>query len=161
MTDQEAAKENENSGGTLKCPRDGTTLHSRKYEANIEVDLCPTCRGMWLDKGELEAIQETTERDYSKELAASTGTEPLSVKQLQKQQERGPIDCPKCHTAMEAREYGYSSQIIIDTCVEGCGVWLDKGEIQALEKFFERNRGSAALPLPERLWASVLSVFKR
>jgi Zn-finger nucleic acid-binding protein len=62
---------------------------------------------------------------------------------------------------MDSREYGYNSQIIIDTCTAGCGVWLDEGEIQALEKFFERNRDNDTLPFHWRLWASVLSVFHK
>ncbi|MBW2456075.1 MAG: zf-TFIIB domain-containing protein [Deltaproteobacteria bacterium] len=145
----------------MKCPRDGDVLYARKYESNIEVDLCGTCHGMWLDKGELEAIEESSEHDYSKELANDPGVAPTSHADLKRQQERGAINCPKCEGPMETREYGYASRIFIDTCVAGCGVWLDEGEIQALEKFFDANRDNRTLPLRWRLWASVLSVLKR
>jgi hypothetical protein len=37
------------------CPRDGTKLVTRK-EHGVEVDTCPACRGLWIDKGELEAM---------------------------------------------------------------------------------------------------------
>lgn len=40
---------------------------------------------------------------------------------------------------MDRREHGYCSQIMIDVCHECQGVWLDKGEVQALEVFFERS----------------------
>ena len=75
----------------------------------------------------------------------------------------GPISCPVCGTEMATREYGYASQVVIDTCPAGCGVWLDAGEIQALEKFFERAQQSAGdlIPLRWRLWASIRSVFER
>ncbi len=145
----------------MKCPRDGATLEAQKYESNIEVDVCSACHGMWLDKGELEAIEASSEHDYAHELAEDQGVAPQSFADLHEQQRRGPIDCPKCGKTMESREYGYASRIHIDTCIQGCGVWLDRGEIQALEKFFDDNRKNRTLPLRWRLWASVLSVLKR
>ncbi len=38
-----------------KCPRDGSTLVS-KESRHITIDQCPTCEGIWLDKGELELL---------------------------------------------------------------------------------------------------------
>ena len=147
--------------GLLACPRDGAALETTRYEAQIDVDTCPSCRGMWLDKGELEAIEASSERDYTAELRERTGAEPKSLRDLESAGSRDAIRCPKCGGEMEAREYGLASRITIDSCVAGCGVWLDEGEIQALEEFFERNRGNVTLPLRYRLWASVLSVLRR
>jgi len=39
----------------LKCPRDGTKLKSVHF-ANAEIDVCPACKGLWLDHGEYEKI---------------------------------------------------------------------------------------------------------
>ena len=54
------------------------------------------------------------------------------------------------------------SRIVIDTCNDGCGVWLDAGEIQALEIFFEQSQRAAAdvIPLRWRLWASLQDLFR-
>ena len=38
-----------------KCPRDGTPLGSRESH-HVIIDTCPTCDGIWLDKGELEIL---------------------------------------------------------------------------------------------------------
>lgn len=38
-----------------KCPRDGTALVSRESN-HVTIDQCPTCEGIWLDKGELEIL---------------------------------------------------------------------------------------------------------
>ena len=39
----------------MKCPKDGTDL--RRADRNgVEIDWCPECRGVWLDRGELEKI---------------------------------------------------------------------------------------------------------
>ena len=55
----------------LKCPscNDATLLISSRE--NIEIDYCPQCRGVWLDRGELDKIversdnQSRTTRDQS------------------------------------------------------------------------------------------------
>ncbi|MDP8994053.1 MAG: zf-TFIIB domain-containing protein [Pseudomonadota bacterium] len=41
----------------MACPVDGTTLVMSERQ-NIEIDYCPTCRGVWLDRGELDKIIE-------------------------------------------------------------------------------------------------------
>ena len=43
--------------GPMACPVDGTTLVMSERQ-NIEIDYCPTCRGVWLDRGELDKIIE-------------------------------------------------------------------------------------------------------
>jgi uncharacterized protein len=144
----------------IKCPRDGSTLKTKRYEANIEVDECAVCRGTWLDKGELEAIQERVERDYSSALKQPADTVNEAIKGA-KQAQRGPISCPKCGTELDTRPYGMGSQISIDVCPSDCGIWLDEGELQELEKFFERSQGEATIPLHWRMWASIVSLTKR
>jgi len=39
----------------MSCPIDGTTLVMSE-RSGIEIDYCPTCRGVWLDRGELDKI---------------------------------------------------------------------------------------------------------
>ncbi len=41
----------------MQCPTDGTTL-TMSERSGIEIDYCPTCRGVWLDRGELDKILE-------------------------------------------------------------------------------------------------------
>ncbi|MBK1671280.1 hypothetical protein CKO28_25090 [Rhodovibrio sodomensis] len=41
----------------MKCPIDGETLQIAKRKG-VEIDYCPTCRGVWLDRGELDKIIE-------------------------------------------------------------------------------------------------------
>jgi Zn-finger nucleic acid-binding protein len=41
----------------MKCPNDQTTLVMSERQ-NIEIDYCPTCRGVWLDRGELDKLIE-------------------------------------------------------------------------------------------------------
>ena len=43
--------------GPMTCPVDGTTLTMSERQG-IEIDYCPQCRGVWLDRGELDKILE-------------------------------------------------------------------------------------------------------
>ena len=39
----------------MHCPTDGGVLVMSERNG-IEIDYCPTCRGVWLDRGELDKI---------------------------------------------------------------------------------------------------------
>ncbi|SLN67053.1 hypothetical protein ROA7450_03561 [Roseovarius albus] len=41
----------------MKCPIDGAELVMAD-RAGVEIDYCPQCRGVWLDRGELDKIIE-------------------------------------------------------------------------------------------------------
>ena len=45
----------------MQCPVDGTTL-ALAERAGVEIDYCPQCRGVWLDRGELDRILERSAR---------------------------------------------------------------------------------------------------
>ncbi|MCE9601566.1 MAG: zf-TFIIB domain-containing protein [Gemmatimonadetes bacterium] len=39
----------------MKCPKCGADLREQEFE-HLKVDVCPDCRGMWLDAGEIDLI---------------------------------------------------------------------------------------------------------
>lgn len=41
----------------MNCPTDATPL-TMSERSGIEIDYCPECRGVWLDRGELDKIIE-------------------------------------------------------------------------------------------------------
>ncbi len=47
----------ERSSHYNKCPRCGNDLQEREHH-RVKVDECADCGGIWLDKGELEMIEE-------------------------------------------------------------------------------------------------------
>ena len=42
----------------MKCPSCPDSSLSMTSREGIEIDYCPTCRGVWLDRGELDKIIE-------------------------------------------------------------------------------------------------------
>lgn len=41
----------------MQCPIDGTELKIAERQG-VEIDYCPNCRGVWLDRGELDKLIE-------------------------------------------------------------------------------------------------------
>lgn len=62
----------------MNCPSDGTTLLMSERQG-VEVDYCPQCRGIWLDRGELDKILERmqAESDAARALAAQAGIDDV------------------------------------------------------------------------------------
>ncbi|WP_340698940.1 zf-TFIIB domain-containing protein [Cellulosimicrobium funkei] len=50
----------------MLCPTDQTVLVMTERKG-VEIDYCPTCRGVWLDRGELDKI---IDRSVESEIAA-------------------------------------------------------------------------------------------
>ncbi len=75
-----------NHSGPMSCPVDGATLVMSE-RAGIEIDYCPTCRGVWLDRGELDKVIERSAADYGAQ--AGGGQQPPSPAQPQAQPQPG------------------------------------------------------------------------
>ena len=71
--------------GPMACPVDGTTL-TMSERSGIEIDYCPTCRGVWLDRGELDKIIDRSE--------ASAPPPPQQAPQQPPQQQQAPWGQP-------------------------------------------------------------------
>jgi uncharacterized protein len=68
----------------MQCPTDGTTL-TMSERSGIEIDYCPTCRGVWLDRGELDKI---IDRSLTQAPAPAAAPAP-AYEQRGYEQERG------------------------------------------------------------------------
>jgi Zn-finger nucleic acid-binding protein len=44
----------------LLCPNDNTSMQT-VHRSGVEFEMCPTCRGVWLDRGELEKMMEAAQ----------------------------------------------------------------------------------------------------
>ena len=48
----------------MKCPTDSATL-IMSARNGVEIDYCPECRGVWLDRGELDKIIDRAEKEFT------------------------------------------------------------------------------------------------
>ena len=47
----------ERTANLMRCPRCGAPLVERAHH-QVKLDACPDCGGVWLDKGELEMLEQ-------------------------------------------------------------------------------------------------------
>jgi len=110
------------------CPADGSVLDLYSL-AHIEFEGCPKCHGMWLDKDELRKLKNKVndgqlhwlnrQVDNVDTVSAVASSRP----------------CPKCpSTKLRSIIFGHSG-VVIDTCPNCHGVWLDRGEFDAIVHF--------------------------
>lgn len=62
----------------MKCPVDHSSLN-RSVRQGIEIDTCPTCRGVWLDRGELDKIVAQSIAPIDGDLAAADESGPRLI----------------------------------------------------------------------------------
>ena len=60
----------------MKCPIDDSPLSVSSREG-VEIDFCPQCRGVWLDRGELDKIIDRAANVLSATPTAATAPEPM------------------------------------------------------------------------------------
>lgn len=46
----------------LMCPNDNAAMQTLERDG-VQFDMCPTCRGVWLDRGELEKLMAAAAED--------------------------------------------------------------------------------------------------
>jgi len=77
----------------MKCPNDGVELRMAERQG-VEIDYCPECRGVWLDRGELDKIIDRVQQAMSQGAAPPQGYQPPANTQppYREEQYRGNWD---------------------------------------------------------------------
>ncbi|MCX8036807.1 MAG: zf-TFIIB domain-containing protein [Candidatus Sumerlaeia bacterium] len=90
----------------------------------IEVDHCLRCKGVWLDRGELELLVEMSGAPSGPIRGALEGRgRPLI----------GPKRrCPVCGVRMDEVDVEGPAPVVVDRCPRRHGLWLDEGELGRL-----------------------------
>jgi Zn-finger nucleic acid-binding protein len=73
----------------MQCPTDGTTLVMSE-RSGIEIDYCPQCRGVWLDRGELDKIIDRSLGEPAPPQQATPQPPPQQYQQPQHQPYQQP-----------------------------------------------------------------------
>lgn len=64
-----------NPGAGMPCPVCAVPLAMSERQG-VEIDYCPQCRGVWLDRGELDKIVEHSSRDAAPQQATPRSAPP-------------------------------------------------------------------------------------
>jgi uncharacterized protein len=57
----------------MRCPRCEDAELTERDRQEVKVDICQSCRGVWLDRGELEKLMASAERAAAEEQAYWSG----------------------------------------------------------------------------------------
>ncbi len=88
--------------------------------ADVEIDHCVGCGGIWLDAGELELLMD--DRRKASDLLDSFREDTSSAEESRK--------CPICDKKMSKIVVGHAKPVLlIDKCRRGHGLWFDRGEL--------------------------------
>ena len=99
--------------------------------ANIDLDFCFECSGIWFDKREMKQFQKNIAQENISDNISSVLNEIVSEKA--KHQRGIYINCPICNELMIHKNYHELSGIILDQCLDH-GTWAEK---QDLVKIFD------------------------
>jgi len=112
----------------MRCPRCNTPLEAALHEqagARAEAMGCPGCGGQWFTPRELAAIDEVTDvRLFEIRRIPADEVQQLTV------------HCPACpgKVPMSKSRSRRDRKVTIDACPECHGIWLDRGELEAIQQ---------------------------
>ncbi len=114
----------------LKCPKCSQALEV-KMEGQCEVDVCSSCRGIWVDLTEEKAVLQVKPEVFSiDELRRLRSVyEPLGRPDPVKY-----APCPVCGELMNRKTWGAHSGVIVDKCLKH-GTWYDADEMEKIREY--------------------------
>ena len=142
----------------MKCPRCKSALEridlgefGGEYAA-VVIDSCSECGGVWYDKGELDARDEsiwTDVEDLDFETRLSDGRRAI---------------CPRCEVSLAPVSPSAAREVVIDRCPDCFGFWLDAGELESIQSLASRLDSEilgkmSAVPQPDSARGRLLGAF--
>ena len=122
----------------MECPACKGFLITVEYD-QVEVDVCTSCRGVWLDSGELELILRKCgceEPAWAVRGRLADGTAPPDAR-----------PCPICGKKMLRGQFAPPSDAVLDKCGDGDGLWFDSGELKQVLSAEVGTAGQAEIDL--------------
>lgn len=126
----------------MKCPDCQTDLVATK-QSGVEMEVCPSCKGMWLTRQELNELEDEA-FDFGDDEKGS----------LMLDSSGDTRTCPQCGKPMNRFEYRFYD-LDMDFCTEGHGFWLESGEDRrVLELMKKEEAGLERKVLAEDKWGT-------
>jgi Zn-finger nucleic acid-binding protein len=121
----------------MNCPVDTAMLETHVLDP-VTVEECPQCRGLWFNQDELRRAKDAAKPD-------------LNWLDFDLWSEKDKFDatwssrkCPQCKKKMATIGY-CNTGVGVDYCIEGHGMWLEKGELEAIVERLDAEANSKTL----------------
>lgn len=103
------------------CPRCNTVMDQAKLK-DIEIDRCPTCGSVWLDKGELGKLVHVDGSELSDFVAAGGDQDapPLSAAVV--------LNCPACNGRLQTLDFAGHR---VDRCDKCKGLLFEREHLES------------------------------
>ena len=108
----------------MQCPKCQTDLSAPERIQDLSVDRCPSCGGIWFDDQELIPLLHENLKALAS-LRTGSDTHDQNSKRGQ---------CPRDATELLRVYSSFSKLVVLDSCPQCHGIWLDGGEFEELLK---------------------------
>ncbi len=122
----------------MNCSNCGSPMREETYEG-VQLDLCGRCKGAWLDGAELLDVLDRREKTFPPSLRDHVMTREKSKPAAPPSEEARRLACPRCSKELQVVRYEYSTEVVVDRCPAGCGLFLDGGELDHLQILLEHT----------------------
>lgn len=135
----------------LNCGREMVNYEVHKISGKLSYDLCESCGGLWLDRGELDRMAFKVQGDIEFCSEEEVGKISESVKK-----------CPRCNELpLHKVKFLGCSNIVLDHCSNCGGFWLDGGELQQIDDYLAKTMPVKGKGFSEVLAHTHLPFIKR
>jgi Zn-finger nucleic acid-binding protein len=115
----------------MNCPNDNEQLEKVLFH-DVEVDYCPKCLGIWLDKDELRLAKDEKDKQLNwLDVDLWRDKEKFRVS-------RGDKHCPVDRVGLQEVKYD-NSKTKVDYCEMCRGIWLDRGEFKQIINYLKNK----------------------
>ncbi|MCC6445814.1 MAG: zf-TFIIB domain-containing protein [Armatimonadetes bacterium] len=111
----------------MECPRCEVPTQQAACRG-MTLDTCETCQGIWFEGDELKRVMSQGEAAVTESALGATWDGQIRKETLVE----NPLGCPKCNRTLERYRYCYESDVLVDGCPAGCGMWVDDGELRRM-----------------------------
>lgn len=122
-----------------RCPRCTQALQP-VILGKTQLDECPKCEGLWLDRASLDQICSDREQQSIVLGNPLLGPPPSSVNIEERIRY---LPCPVCRNLMNRVNFASCSHVIVDVC-RAHGTWFDKDELRRVVEFIRAGGLDAA-----------------
>lgn len=129
---------------SMKCPKCNVDLVPT-VRHKVDMSLCPSCKGMWLDAQELDQL-ENEAFDLGEDEKGTLVFDPAPT----------TLKCPACASLLQRFNY-HAYDLEMELCPNQHGYWLDAGEdTRVLELMQDEERGYERSVRAEVQWGRMM-----